>query len=276
MKGQRIFFFIFIGNILSSFSYSQLFDKEREFSKADTLRGTLSQDRSCYDVSFYHLDLKIDTVEKSINGFSQIYFVVTKATNRLQIDLFENMEIRKIILDDFTEVQFTRAFNAVFINFKEEIKLNSKHSLIVFYSGKPVIGKMLPWDGGFKWTKDRNDSQWIVVACQGTGASLWWPNKDHQSDEPDSMLISLSVPSNLMAISNGRLRSINELRGGYSRYNWFVSYPINNYNVTLNIGNFSHFDGFHINNSDTLTLDIIFCHIILKKQKNNLNRLIQC
>jgi aminopeptidase N len=247
-----VFFLFFI----SFDCQCQLFDKDQLPTKADTLRGTLSAARSCYDVNFYHLDIRVDTAARSINGYNNILFTVTENTFLLQLDLFENMTIRNILLDDSVTVKFRREFNAVFIDFNTALVKGSQHSLTVYYGGQPVQGKLLPWNGGFKWTHDMDGNPWIVVACQGTGASLWWPNKDHQSDEPDSMLISVSVPSSLTEISNGRLRSKKELRGGYTRYEWFVSVPVNNYDVTLNIGNYSHFNDTYFNdNGDSLTLD---------------------
>ncbi|HLP15962.1 MAG TPA: M1 family metallopeptidase, partial [Bacteroidota bacterium] len=111
----------------------------------------------------------------------------------------------------------------------------------VFYGGMPIVAKRPPWDGGMTWEKDSAGNPWVVVTSQGTGASLWWPNKDHQDDEPDSMLLSITVPKGLMDISNGRLRSTTSLPGGWTRYDWFISYPINNYCVTINIGKYAHF-----------------------------------
>lgn len=269
---MQVILFLSVEICFHSNSTAQLFSDKNNSSLADSLRGTLSDARRCYDVTFYHLDLKIDTSERSISGFNKVFFVITKAAKTLQLDLFDNMPIRKIILDDTTEVTFNRLYHAVFVNFTKELPADSRHSLTIHYSGKPVEGKMLPWDGGFTWTRDKLDNPLIAVACQGVGASLWWPNKDHQSDEPDSMQISISVPVNLMAISNGRLRGVKELRGGYHRYDWFVSYPINNYNVTLNIGKYGYFSDYHINHSDTLTLDYYVLPYNLEKAQRQFSQ----
>ena len=221
------------------------------FTRADSLRGMLSPERTCYDITYYHLDAKVDPADQSVRGSNSIFFNVMTPFAKMQIDLFKNMEIEKITLDNGTTVPFEREFNAVFVNLPHMLEKGSHHSISVFYGGKPQVAKNPPWDGGLTWAKDSSGNPWVVVTCQGTGASLWWPNKDHQADKPDSMLISITVPKGLVDISNGRLRSTTDLPGGWTRYNWFVSYPINNYNVTLNIGKYAHF-------SDTygsLTLD---------------------
>ncbi len=225
------------------------------FTRADTLRGMLTAERRCYDVKYYHLNVKIDTAKQFINGSNTIVFSVDSAFDRMQVDLFKNMDVEKIMLDDGSEVPFSREFNAVFVKLPETLKKNSLHSVKIFYSGNPTVAKNPPWDGGFTWTHDSSGNPWVVVTCQGTGASLWWPNKDHQSDKPDSMLISVTVPHGLTDISNGRLRSVTKLAGGWTRYDWFVSYPINNYNVTVNVGKFAHFADTYISGGDTLTLD---------------------
>jgi aminopeptidase N len=184
----------------------------------------------------------------------------------MQVDLFNNMNIEKIVLEGGEALPYTREFNAVFIQLPKTLEKDSDHELTVYYSGKPTEAKRPPWEGGFTWTHDSTGNPWVVVTCQGTGASLWWPNKDHQSDKPDSMLISITVPAGLMDVSNGRVRAKTELRDGWTRYDWFVSYPINNYNVTVNIGKYSHFSDRYIN-GDTLTLDYFVMPENLEKAK---------
>ena len=224
------------------------------FTRADTLRGMLLPERRCYDVKYYHLDIRVDPEKKTIEGSNTILFQVDSAFNRMQIDLYKNLNIDKIVLDDATELTFTREFNAVHVLIPRILEKNSSHSVKVYYGGTPTVAKNPPWDGGLTWTRDSTGGPWVVVTCQGVGASIWWPNKDHQSDEPDSMLISITVPKGLEDVSNGRLRDVTELADGWKRYDWFVSYPINNYDVTMNIGKFAHFSDKYIN-GDTLTLD---------------------
>lgn len=237
-----------------TFSKAQLLNEQKFFSRADTLRGMLTPLRTCYDVKYYHLDIAVNINEKQISGSTLFRFIAKDDFKRLQFDLFDNLKIERIIHKDL-ELSFSREFNAVFLDFPDTLSKGSENEFKVFYSGAPVIAKNAPWDGGFVFSKDGNGKPWVTVACQGIGASSWWPNKDHQSDEPDSMLISVSVPTELMNVSNGTLRSVDKLNNGNSTYNWFVSYPINNYGVTLNIADYAHFSDSYNGLSGKLPLD---------------------
>lgn len=225
------------------------------FTRADTLRGFLTPERRCYDVRFYDLDIRIDPAQQFISGSNTIHFTVDSSFDRMQVDLFWNMKIEKIVLDGRTEVPFTRDSNAFFIHLPRKLEKNSRHRVQIFYSGKPIVAANPPWQGGFTWTKDSSGNPWVVVTCQGTGASLWWPNKDHQADEPDSIAINVTVPPGLMDISNGRLRAQRKLPDNWTRFEWFVSKPINNYNVTVNVGKYAHFSDVYVSGNDRLTLD---------------------
>jgi aminopeptidase N len=225
-----------------------------KFTRADTLRGMLTPLRTCYDIHYYHLDVRIDPADHTVSGRVTILFSAVSDFSMLQVDLFPNMEIRQIVLDQKEKLEFSREAGAVFVRFPHSVKKGEVREITVQYGGKPTIAKNPPWDGGFTWTQDSTGNPWVAVTCQGTGASLWWPNKDHQADEPDSMLISVTVPPGLEDISNGRLRARQVLPDGWTRFDWFVSYPINNYCVTVNIGKLTHFSDRHIN-GDTLTLD---------------------
>jgi aminopeptidase N len=228
--------------------------EEVKLTRADTLRGMLTPLRSCYDVKYYHLDIRIDPSMQTIEGSNTILFSVASPFDTMQVDLFDNMEIEKITFDERKQATFKREYNAVFVQLPVKLDSGSSHSLSIFYSGKPIVAKRPPWEGGFTWEHDKDGNPWVVVTCQGTGASLWWPNKDHQADKPDSMLISITVPPGLEDISNGRLRARTVQPDGWTRFDWFVSYPINNYNVTVNIGKYAHFRDYYVS-GDTLTLD---------------------
>lgn len=224
------------------------------FSRADSLRGALRPERTCYDVTFYELDVAIDPEKEKIDGFVDIHFQTLEDFRRLQIDLFSNMELDKVEFQS-KSLPYTREFNAVFIEFPLQ-KAGSQGVFRVYYHGKPVVATNPPWDGGFIWTTDQQNRPWIAVACEGDGASLWWPNKDHLSDEPDSMAIRITVPDPLVCISNGNLRQTLSPKKGHTRYEWFVSYPINNYNVTVNIGQYAHFsDTYKAKDGEELALD---------------------
>jgi aminopeptidase N len=228
----------------------------KKFTRADSLRGTLSEFRSCYDVLMYDLDIKVDVPNKFISGSNTIKMLAVSDLQRLQVDLFENMKIEKIEYNNQL-LNYKREFDAVFIDFPERIKKGSVQFFKIYYSGKPQSAKRPPWDGGFIWDKDSEGNPWVGVSCQGTGASLWWPCKDHQSDEPNEMLIRVTVPQGLSNISNGRLKRASTLPDGSTKFEWYVSYPINTYNVTINIANYKTINDTYSNPNfnDTLTLD---------------------
>lgn len=240
--------------MVSALSFAQPLHKKGLFSRADTLRGMLTPLRTCYDINFYHLDVKIDIDQKAISGSNEFVFTATQDFNQLQFDLFSNLKVDKVVYNN-KEVPFTREANAVFVTFPETIKKGVKDHFVVFYSGHPLIAQRAPWDGGFIYSKDSAGAPWVSVACQGLGASSWWPNKDHQSDEPDSVLISISVPKGLKDVSNGRLRSIVEKPNGYTQFNWFVSNPINNYNITFYIGDYVNWKDEYNGENGKLSID---------------------
>lgn len=233
---------------------SQTVKTSPTFTRADSLRGQLTPLRTCYDINYYHLSVKLDVANKAIIGSNEFRFTAMENFNKLQFDLFENLQIDRVLYKG-QNLPFTREFNAVFVTFPREIKKGSQESFTVYYGGKPTIAKNAPWDGGFVYKTDKSGSPWMGVACQGLGASSWWPNKDHPSDEVDSMKISISVPDSLQDISNGRL--INKVKDGegYTRYDWQVSYPINNYDVTFNVGKFTHLSDIYQGENGPLTLD---------------------
>ncbi|MFW0716455.1 M1 family metallopeptidase [Pedobacter sp. N23S346] len=233
---------------------AQMLGKNQINARADSLRGTLTPLRTCYDINYYHLDVKIDLEQKFVAGSNEFAFTATQDFTKLQFDLFDNLKIEKVVYQG-KNLSFKREYNAVFITFPKTIKKGSKDKFTVYYSGNPVVAKNAPWDGGFIFKKDSAGNPFVSVACQGLGASVWWPNKDHQSDEVDSMLISISVPETLQEISNGRLRNTVSKPDGYKQYNWFVSNPINNYDVTFYIGKYSHWQDSYAGENGNLSID---------------------
>ena len=247
--------------VLNFSSYAQ------EFTRADTLRGALSAERSCYDVTYYNLNIEVDIENKSISGYNEIYFDVIEDFSRLQIDLFEHMNLRGIDYEG-DELKFKREYNGVFVDFPNALKKGEKGKIRVNYDGTPIVAKNAPWDGGFVWKKDKNEKDWVGVACEGMGASSWWPNKDHLSDEPDSMTMTFVVPNDLICVGNGRLRKKKDFPDAKTAYTWHVSYPINNYNVTLNIGAYTHFtDTYAALDGTTLDCDYYVLPYNRKKAK---------
>ncbi|MGS2738102.1 M1 family metallopeptidase [Sinomicrobium sp. M5D2P17] len=219
---------------------AQLMQDKENYTKGDTLRGSLRTERN-FDVREYHLNIKVDPAKKHISGYNRIVFVPQQKLTSMQIDLFENMDVDSIVYHS-KQLSYRREYNAVFIANKEGFRKNKKDSLTFYYSGNPIAAVRAPWDGGFDWKKDKNGKPWIATAVQGTGASAWWPNKDHQSDEPENgMTIKVAVPNGLTDVSNGRLTGTKDLGNGYTRWDWKVTNPINNYDVALNIGDYVHF-----------------------------------
>jgi aminopeptidase N len=236
-------------------SKAQLLQNKETYTKADTLRGSLTSPlRTCYDINFYHLDVKVNPDEKFISGSNLFKFTATKNFQQLQFDLFDNLKIDKIIYKG-KNLNYKREFNAVFVDFPNEIAKGKQDSFTVYYSGKPIVAKNAPWDGGFVFAKHDDDKDWIATACQGVGASIWWPNKDQQDDEVDSALISISVPNNIMDVSNGRLVGKTDLKNGYTRYDWKVVNPINNYDIAVNAANYNHFSDTYNGLNGVLSLD---------------------
>ncbi len=236
-------------------SAQSLLEQKKNYTRADSLRGTLNEYRSCYDVTFYELNIMIDTIERTITGSNKISFNVEQDFNKMQIDLFENMSIINITMGG-KDLRYQREFNAVFIEMPSKMEAGTTGEIEVHYHGKPIIAKRAPWDGGFSWSTDRDGNQWIAVSCEGVGASLWWPCKDYLGDEPDSMSIACTTPANLKCISNGSLLFDRRNDNGTRTARWFVHYPINNYNVTLNIGNYKHIhDEYEAIDGELLSLD---------------------
>ncbi len=226
--------------LTSAPSKAQLMRAKDLYNKADSLRGQLTPLRTCYDVQYYHLDVKVDIDNKFISGSNLFKIKAIQDFKKLQFDLFDNLSVDKVEYEG-QNLAFTREYNAVFVTFPKTIKKGTVETFKVYYSGNPIHATRAPWDGGFDWKKDSNGKPFVATAVQGLGASAWWPNKDHQSDEPDSMLISVAVPKELMNVSNGRLIKVDSLQDGYTKYHWRVVNPINNYNVSLNIGDYVRF-----------------------------------
>jgi len=264
MRSHRLALFALL---LISFSASaQLGVPKEKFTRADSLRGYLTPLRTCYDINYYHLDVKFDIANKFISGSNLFKFTAVQDFTKLQFDLFANLKVEKVVYNGQV-LPYKREINAVFVTFPKTIRKGSKEQFTVYYSGHPTIAKRAPWDGGIVYAKDSVGNPWMATACQGVGASIWWPNKDHQYDEVDSALISISVPDTLQDVSNGRLRKVTPLKNGYTRYDWFVANPINNYDIEANIGKYTHFGDTYEGEKGKLTLDYWVLRYNLQKAK---------
>ena len=209
------------------------------FTERDTLRGAVTPFRKNNDITFYHINLDVDIAQKSLQGNVEIRFKVLEDMDTIQIDLYPNMVIDSIVRNT-QQLNYKRKYSAVFVGMPRKIKKGQNTGITVYYHGKPQVARRPPWEGGFVWKTDKNKKPWIGVACEELGASLWWPVKDHIYDEPDSVKMSVTIPKGLFCASNGVLKSQVE-NGDRTTFNWETSYPINTYNVTINIGDYSHF-----------------------------------
>ena len=219
-------------------SIAQLGPITKPFTKADTLRGSITPERAWWDVIHYSIGITPDFDTKSIKGKVDIRFKVLYPGKLMQIDLQQPMELTKAYFGDIA-LSYTREGNVYYISFPANLKKGAVGKLALAFKGNPVVAKRPPWDGGWIFTKDKLGRPWMSVACQGLGASVWYPCKDHQSDEPDSgATLKITVPDTLVAVGNGRLISKKSYRAGTLTYEWNVKNPINNYNIIPYIGKY--------------------------------------
>ncbi|PSL32777.1 M1 family metallopeptidase [Dyadobacter jiangsuensis] len=213
------------------------FAQQKTFTHADTLRGSITPEREWWDLNYYHLSVRPNANDSTLSGSTVIRYKVLKPYQTMQVDLQEPLQITKVVQDGET-LAYRRDGNAFFITLKKKQDTGKTESVEVFYSGKPRLAKRPPWDGGVQWVPDGKGNTIISTSCQGLGASVWWPCKDHMYDEPDSMLISMTVPKSVMDVSNGNLRSVVENNDNSHTFNWVVKNPINNYGVNMNVANY--------------------------------------
>jgi aminopeptidase N len=214
-------------------------------TEADILLGAYGPYRANNDLLYYHLDVRVDPEKKFISGKNTIRFRMLKDDTKIQIDLHPSLNVDKILFGA-TLVKYERQFSAVFIDFPQALKKGHIYSIDFYYSGNPLE---LGWDrgagrglgGGIGFKKDTSGHDWINTVCEGVGSSTWWPSKDQWRDEVENMDISVAIPNNLVDVSNGKFVGKTDLGDGYTRWDWHVHYPINNYDVSMNIGNYVHF-----------------------------------
>jgi len=225
------------------------------FSHADSLRGSLtSPDRTWWDVTFYDLHVAIDPADSGIRGWNGITYRVLRPARRMQIDLQQPLVVDSMVAGG-RHVPFRRDGNAFFATLPAAAPAGAVRTLTVYYHGRPVVARRPPWDGGFTWTTDSLGHPWIVTTDQGVGASIWWPNKDTQADEPDSQRIALTLPDGIFDVSNGRLRRVTPNGDGTTTYEWFVVNPINNYAIAVAAGTYTHFGEVYRGERGPLTMD---------------------
>ena len=232
MRRTQIFLLFFLLN-----TYVQ--SRAQKYSAQDTLRGSITPERIWWDLVYYDLDVTVQPKVKSISGTNTIHYKVVSPNNIMQIDLQPPMKLIKAVQDE-VELSINQNRNAHFIQLEKKQNRKKIEQIVLHFEGQPKEAINAPWDGGFSWKKDYNGNDFIATSCQGIGASVWWPNKDHMYDEVDSLQMKITVPKHLKAVGNGRLRAVTKNEKTAS-YTWFVSNPINNYGVNINIGDYVDF-----------------------------------
>jgi len=205
--------------------------------RAAILRGAYGRYRANNDLLYYHLDVRVDPEKKMLSGVNTIRFKMLQDDTRIQLDLHQALQVDKILLGGMP-LKFERELGAVFVDFPESLRAGQTYSIDFHYSGHPEEGGRF---GGITFKKDPAGRDWINTACEGQGASVWWPNKDQWRDEVENMDLSVTIPNGLVDASNGRFVGKKDLGDGYTRWDWHINYPINNYDVSLNIGAYEHF-----------------------------------
>ncbi|MFD2201200.1 M1 family metallopeptidase [Shivajiella indica] len=249
------FFFLFV-----SISYAQ-----QKFTRADSLRGSITPERGWWDLNYYHLDIEIFPETKTIQGTNTIRYRVNAEHQVMQIDLQEPMRMISA-KQDGEKLEIRQEGAAHFIHLVKKQVPGAFEELIISFEGQPKEAVRPPWDGGITWQKDDHGNHFIASSNQGIGSSIWWPSKDHPADEVDSMLISVTVPKGLMNISNGRLRKVDNGEQT-DTFHWFVSNPINDYGVNINIGDYVNFGEKYEGEKGTLDMDYYVLRNNLDKAK---------
>ncbi len=224
------------------------------FTHDDTLRGAITPQRAWWDLTYYHLSIKLLPADSAVRGSNVIAYTVLKPAQEMQIDLQRPLRITRVEQDG-KSLAFRRDGDAFFVTLTKPQKAGRTEQITVFYEGKPRVAIKPPWDGGFVWARDSTRQWFIATACQGLGASAWWPCKDHMYDEPDSMRISATVPKPLMDVSNGRLLKTIDNGDGTRTFDWFVANPINNYGVNVNAARYAHWSDTYAGERGPLALD---------------------
>jgi aminopeptidase N len=210
-----------------------------DFTAKDYMVGTLDEYRDCYDVTYYDLNLSVDPDKKTIGGEAILHFKAIRNSGKIRFDLYENLDIDSVRYSGQI-ITYKRIARAVLVVLPDSLIQGNNYSLAVYYRGKPVGAKDPPWDGGMVWKKDKSGNAWIGVTCETEGGSIWFPCKDHLSDEPDSVRLRMTVPRGLSVVSNGILLDHSSTPES-EIFTWETLYPLNIYNITFYAGKFEHF-----------------------------------
>ncbi len=212
----------------------------QNFTRTDSIFGSITPQRAWWDLKHYDLDVSVFPERREITGTNTVTYTALDTGDELQLDLQAPMKLLSATQDgESLEIRKDGMFH--YIQLKKKQKKGETYTLKVTFSGKPVIARRPPWDGGFTWNRDSNGKHFIATSNQGIGSSIWWPNKDHPYDEPDNGVdLSITVPADLVAVGNGRLITTRD-NGDTKTWHWRVINPINNYGVNINIGDYVNF-----------------------------------
>jgi aminopeptidase N len=239
---KRFFLQLPILLLLAFACQAQPLSQKKAFTRQDTLRGTITPERAWWDVLHYDISVTPDYNSKTIKGIAGIRFKTLADGKRMQIDLQEPMQIDSVVSLGTPVSRSWREKNVYWVEFSQSIAKGSNREIVFYFSGKPRAAKNPPWDGGWIWKTDAQGRPWMSVACQGLGASVWFPCKDHQSDEPDNgSTLTVNVIDTLVAVANGKLKNKVSAANGMASYTWEVTNPINNYNIIPYIGKYVNF-----------------------------------
>ena len=267
MKPTKLFILILCLGLMS-FALQAQHEHSTTYTKQDTLRGSITPERIWWDLQHYELSVAVNPDTKSISGSNKIQYIPISKSTRMQIDLQEPLIITSVSQAG-EELEVEHVGNAHFITLKKEQPLGQLLEILVKYEGSPREAKRAPWDGGFSWSKDANGKDFIATSCQGLGASVWWPNKDHMYDEADKgMLMHFNVPKKMVAVGNGRFVKSKRGKKRTRTYTWKVVNPINNYGVNVNIGDYVNFNEVYPGEKGDLDMDYWVLKDNLKKAKS--------
>ena len=256
-----------IALFLISLTYFSGFAQQTNFSKQDTLRGSITPERIWWNLLHYNLDFKVSPSSKSIEGSNLIRYEVLSQNQLMQIDLQPPMKITSV-LENNKSLDYKRNGNAYYIVLKKNQQIGAINEITIHFEGAPKISNNPPWDDGFTWKKDKNGTDFIATSCQGGGSSIWWPSKDHMYDEPDQGIeLSITAPKQLMSVANGRLIHTKENSNQTNTATWKVVNPINNYGVNINIGDYVHFSEKYKGKKGVLDCDYYVLSYNLEKAK---------
>jgi aminopeptidase N len=256
-----------ISLLLIFVTFSHGLAQQSNFSKQDTLRGSITPERIWWDLLHYNLDFKVFPSTKSIEGSNLIRYEVLSENQVMQIDLQPPMKITSV-LENNTNLYYRRDGNVYYIQLNKNQHIGAINEITIHFKGAPKISNNPPWDDGFTWEKDNNGTDFIATSCQGGGSSIWWPSKDHMYDEPDQGIeLSITAPEHLISVANGRLIKTTENNNKTNTSVWKVVHPINNYGVNINIGDYVHFSEKYKGKKGNLDCDYYVLSYNLEKAK---------